>query len=950
MAGRQLQAQQQARARAAADIMDTSMAGLDRHPPVVEKGFWENLYGEPTTRSGIGGEWTVMDIPERLPPQDDIYGLPPTSAGEQLSRNAYLNDLRADPRIVGGSYPSSAPALDELSFVRDSPLGMNTLPPVQDIEPGVNVGVGDYQWPPFSSQTPVGPDVVSGSQFIPERWRTSRFITESGNPLVSTGETYPLSDTTLKALGGVEPDYGNQALLREDTAAAYAELKRRFADEFKGKQLKLASAFRNRDHNAALPGSDPESPHMEGDAIDISFQGLTKNEIKWLKHAGKVVGLEFKEYDGSHHFDFNRLLADEAGAADIGMIEAVDKAEEEFSGYDIPAMVRELGERVITGPSTAPEAPLADVVGELPLGQEDYLGSQRQIDNTAYWQGMLEDKKMREAMEGYGPRTPAPVATAIGATDYPYQTGHNVVGYGPGGLGDLPPADVTAALMRDSAAPVLPVEEEEVVSDLIPDFYDDRFHVPTAVQNLQAKVGKGTAPLYRDERAGLPNELETVPLPNAEVVASINARYQQEADDALAAELEAQENEESLKVAKALRNEQLLGSFEERASFYFPEEFDPDPAKLAEEIGGIQGVELTDRIRDLLGTTKDKVAEIAGITRDQEMSAENQAAIDQLLGTEGQNLDATGEVVGVEDRVLPPYPQVLAPEEAAINAFPTEADVVTDFITDIPPATTTAQDGPLPLEKPISAGPEELKPPVIEEAETIEDWTAALYGEPPGVPQFPVVPQPGTPELTKMGFFAKNYRQSDLVNPPSEMVRNAFPWAANLPTDILERAARNPDFLRELMDKYGRPEGGGSWTNPDLAATAQVAQPSPQVAGQDNGVPPDLQKEIDSLATTGGDVPLPRGFNVPYEAAQEMTSAQDAQVQSDARASLNELIGQLSWIQKMAIQGYGIDLDKFSGFFTQNDIAELYQFMLQNKDKVGPEIWAQIEAINEALG
>ena len=294
-------------------------------------------------------------------------------------------------------------------------------------------------------------------------------------------------------------------------------------------------------------------------------------------------------------------------------------------------------------------------------------------------------------------------------------------------------------------------------------------------------------------------------------------------------------------------------------------------------------------------------------------------------------------------------PSPIAPEVAAI----TEADVDTDFITDIPPATTTAQDGPLPLDQQTPTqdgplGPEVLKPP-IEEATTLEDWTAALYGEPPGVPQFPVVPQPGTPELTKMGFFAKNYRQSDLVNPPSEMVRNAFPWAANLPTDILERAARNPDFLRELMDKYGRPEGGGSWTNPDLAATAQVAPPSPLVIGQGNGVPPDLQKEIDSLATAGGQATAELE-RAPVEAMVADTSAQDAQVQSDARASLNELIGQLSWIQKMAIQGYGIDLDKFSGFFTQNDIAELYQFMLQNKDKVGPEIWAQIEAINEALG
>ena len=73
--------------------------------------------------------------------------------------------------------------------------------------------------------------------------------------------------------------------------------------------------------------------------------------------------------------------------------------------------------------------------------------------------------------------------------------------------------------------------------------------------------------------------------------------------------------------------------------------------------------------------------------------------------------------------------------------------------------------------------------------------------------------------------------------------------------------------------------------------------------------------------------------------------------QGTLSVSLDDLISQLSWIQRMAIQGAGIDLDIFSsGLFGKDDVQRLYQFMLQNKDKVGPEIWAQIEMINEALG
>ena len=138
---------------------------------------------------------------------------------------------------------------------------------------------------------------------------------------------------------------------------------------------------------------------------------------------------------------------------------------------------------------------------------------------------------------------------------------------------------------------------------------------------------------------------------------------------------------------------------------------------------------------------------------------------------------------------------------------------------------------------------------------------------------------------------------------------------------------------------FGQPEAVGAappWVNPDVAGGGP-----PVGMGVDRGpeLPPELAAQI---ASAGG---------APTAAPVTDTAAQDAQSISGARAALNDLISQLSWIQRMAIQGAGIDLDIFSsGLFGKDDVQRLYQFMLQNKDKVGPEIWAQIEMINEALG
>ena len=283
-----------------------------------------------------------------------------------------------------------------------------------------------------------------------------------------------------------------------------------------------------------------------------------------------------------------------------------------------------------------------------------------------------------------------------------------------------------------------------------------------------------------------------------------------------------------------------------------------------------------------------------------------------------------------------PQPLVAGGVEPAPTApspdYPREAGM--DF-------APTAEGDVLPPEVTGDAGP-----PVIEEAQTLEDWTAALYGEPPNVPQFPVVPYPGSPELTKMGFYAQDYKQSDLVNPPSEMIRNAFPWARDLPTDVLERAARDGEFFRSLVDQYearaggpmgfGQPEAVGAappWVNPEVAAP-------PANFGSDRGppLPPELAAQI---AAAGG---------APVEEVAVDTSV------ADARAALNE------WVDEHGdnlLKYFNIDVSPLKGTFSKADIESFYQQLLKIKDRTNPftgelifspDVWEKVEFIYRTLG
>ena len=1165
MAGRQLSAQQKSNARAAADVMSTSRA-LDRHPDVPKKSFIQKLYGEPTTKSGVVEGW---DAPVREVPTFERDSFTTRGMGG-FTGGAQRYDMAVDPtwssdtavNVPAVSFPSQAPSLGDVSFVNTPPTAASNLGSVVDMPP---------------PETPywAGEKFPDPTDFMSRL--SAGFKTESGNPLVAIGEVYDLEGKTIDALGGVEPPYGNMAYLREDTAKAYAELKRRFADEFKGKQLKLASAYRNRAHNAAVPKSDEDSPHMEGDALDISFEGLSGKEKKWLKAAGKKLGLEFDPYKNSRHFNFIRpaieevkeeraqidrygrhwdytgaptpaewlealgreefdkeynagniteddynealglregvldaILPVEAEAADVGMIEAVDAAEEEVPdprfdrfrpGQDLgmvdpgqayPGSVR-FG---APGPVT-PGDPAVDPywAGEK-FPPSTYLGSERQVAATAAAQQMLEEREMREAMEGYGARTPAPVASALGATDYPFQTGPNVVGYGPGGLGDIPPPAVTAALMGDSAAPVLPMAEEpfpeaslweqinrgntyqkatqiEAERGMEPRGYDRRLppraQVPVAADEFAEPVGARVSeplieyptgihrptPLYQTPIQGMAGDAQVAedewarnywqqerfpdmpywareqfpdltakdrammtqypvptgqddptgaayggafetgssdaviagmiedakksgrsldrrfagmgegpsgdigrvpwdqpPAPTPETIERVEI-YASEAADELRESLRAEGSEKAIALADQMEIEQRVGAglgFD-KSAFYFPEDVEDDvqvvPPNLALELAQQPGREfhrvddtgrpidypreagmdfappvdpslwdrITGGVADAFNWRPDATVMGDLPYTDTMIEGQGPAVEEPRVQVAGGAAAPQPLVAGTQVEPAPTAPPEDYPREAGMDAAPPEAP------------------------SPLMAGAEEVvEPPALEEAETVEDWTAALYGLPPGVPQFPVVPQAGTPELTKMGFYAKDYRQSDLVNPPSEMIRNAFPWARDLPTDVLERAARDGEFFRSLMDMYGRPEGGGSWTDPARAATAQAEAPAPQVAGGDTGVPPELAAQIASIA------------EAPVEAAVSDTAVQDAQAMSEARASLIDFISKLNFFQKIAMRGAGIDLDKFSGTFNRDDVEALYQFLLQNKDKFEPEEWSQVEAVYEILG
>tara|TARA_R110002020_G_scaffold103567_4_gene242432 strand:- start:448 stop:3345 length:2898 start_codon:yes stop_codon:yes gene_type:complete len=965
MAGRQLQAQQRlAEARAAADVLEVPAIGAGRRgikaQPKIEaqpeESIWNrftDFVNKPYTKSGV---------------IEDTWSSPPTTYSQAfLDRAAYGSDaMREADRFIEMSNTPTTPWGSPVSIESQTPDFLSA--PDMGM-PNRIVDMPPDDWSRWRTWPPMGVESIESPPYRSPHGRegVDFFTSEQGEPLYAVG-TYNLGDTTKKNLGG-EPGYGDTALLTYGAAQSYERLQEAFQRKF-NKPFKIESAFRDHDHNAAVKGSSETSKHMEGNSIDIKFSELNSTQVKWLKDNAYKYGLGYHKYSKdkqgteteSQHFDFvpseirDRLEDGQFGDAvksmevprfldayphvlpeveeePIGLIEAGT------SSIPISTVEDQLALADQWPPIDVPEASLSEVVGELPLGQQDYLGSERQIDSTAHWRKMAADKELRESIEGTTfpgqgtmfPRTEDP--TALQAEEFadvsPIPTNEQINAQMISRLQDqgiyearVSPSDI------DPAAAVGEIAADEVPSDLIPDFYGNRFHVPSMVQDLQAEVStQGDAPFYRDEIAGAPNWSDMISLPDSptdEAVAAVSAKNIREAEERLAQELELAGAPEA---AEAVLQSQKTEEAEMKKLFYFPEdvETDPDMAKLAEEIGGIQGVGLPERIGDWIESAKDAVSPV----------------IEDVLAKGASAADATGEWLS---GITGPYVEDIMRDQGQY-IDPSEVIGETD-IPDVPMGTTAegpttldqpAVEGPIPLDPPTVtttdsadlASPQVLTPPTIETADNIQDYAAALYGEPPGVPQFPVVPQPGTPELTKMGFFAKNYKQSDLVNPPSEMIRNAFPWAANLPTEVLERAARNPDFFRELMDKYGRPEGSMSWSNPDLAATDPVVEPSPQMVG--GQATAELER-------------------APVEAMVADTPAQDAQVQSDARASLNELIGQLSWVQRMAIQGYGIDLDKFSSFFTKNDIAELYQFMLQNKDRVGPEIWSQIEAINNVLG
>jgi len=129
---------------------------------------------------------------------------------------------------------------------------------------------------------------------------TPLYQTEYGDSLYPTGYNYNLEGTTTKKLG-YTPRYENNAMLQLKAKNALIQLQQKFFD-LHGKNFEIESAYRNKEHDAAVGGKDKN--HPKGNAFDVKFSLLSDKEKYDLKILGKAVGLHWANYPGSSHFNY----------------------------------------------------------------------------------------------------------------------------------------------------------------------------------------------------------------------------------------------------------------------------------------------------------------------------------------------------------------------------------------------------------------------------------------------------------------------------------------------------------------------------------------------------------------------------------------------------------------------------------------------------------------------
>ena len=148
---------------------------------------------------------------------------------------------------------------------------------------------------------------------VPEEWRNEYVLQQwgEGSPAFDEEEltqqmmtrrdrrevgTYDLEDKTVGNMPmGVEPWYGDRALLEPKAAEGFTEMQRMY-----GKEIPIESAHRSETHNEAAGGAD-NSDHMRGTAIDIT----DPEALAWIKKYGKAFGWHFAHYSGNkYHFEY----------------------------------------------------------------------------------------------------------------------------------------------------------------------------------------------------------------------------------------------------------------------------------------------------------------------------------------------------------------------------------------------------------------------------------------------------------------------------------------------------------------------------------------------------------------------------------------------------------------------------------------------------------------------
>ena len=491
MAGRQYQAQQQKRqSDAAALTASMGPRGGDIHPPLPSVSIGDRIadvlgsaVGQATTRSGVVEGWdapppTIVSDDfqaqraalRNLPPQDDIYGLPNVVSDRERQARSALT--------IGNRYLHGEPVgkrLGENVFTfQDYPesfvLGDQAVPEVVEGQP-VNVDTS-YDWmnfgiDPNKDSTPEAllaqeldvslypdgvydPAALNKATAGEEAYRLFReqrqldqiaakrqgiqdqvvrdtldqgetTLSADWDRLITAGDTsqYPSQAPSLDEILPTEPRTIPPEVIGESTNPALDfwmdrgdQTLQEAADALEARQVGDEESLRadvdegfDEILNAwkALRTPDQTAESDAAQVVLISLEGDTSEAAETVKKQAKKAVKSFKGTD------IRDRVAEETITSELGPPDFYDDR------FHVPTMVQDLAADVVTGPSEEPPYWTKEIFPE-----STYLGSERQIANTAAWQAQLDERRAREAAERHQALVDQGfVAPLTGAGEYP---------------------------------------------------------------------------------------------------------------------------------------------------------------------------------------------------------------------------------------------------------------------------------------------------------------------------------------------------------------------------------------------------------------------------------------------------------------------------------------------------------------------------------------------------